>query len=255
MTSILRRADPRIETLSSIDLRASDDCIRVSVRRVAGAKRFTLRVRSATRDVVLTMPRRASIASAREFAEKHVSWIGARVRRLPQPIRFAAGEVIPLRGIPHSITHRPLQRGTVWIETQNANEWQAYHMLCVAGGEEHITRRIGDYLRREAKSDLAKAVKRHAEKIDVSISRIGVRDTTSRWGSCSSAGVLSFSWRLILAPGFVLDYLAAHEVAHRVHLDHSPKFWALARSLAPETDRAEAWLKAHGSDLHRYGEG
>ena len=80
-----------------------------------------------------------------------------------------------------------------------------------------------------------------------------MRDTVSRWGSCSATGALNFSWRLILAPPFVLDYLAAHEVAHLSHLNHSPKFWALARKLSPDTDRAEAWLKAHGASLHRFG--
>jgi predicted metal-dependent hydrolase len=82
---------------------------------------------------------------------------------------------------------------------------------------------------------------------------VGLRDTTSRWGSCSSQGSLNFSWRLILAPAYVLDYLAAHEVAHLVHMNHSARFWKLTRKLCAETDRAEAWLKAHGKDLHRYG--
>jgi predicted metal-dependent hydrolase len=80
-----------------------------------------------------------------------------------------------------------------------------------------------------------------------------LRDTTSRWGSCSSTGALNFSWRLILAPCFVLDYLAAHEVAHFVHMNHSPAFWKVTRRLFPETDRAEEWLKAHGAGLHRFG--
>ena len=83
--------------------------------------------------------------------------------------------------------------------------------------------------------------------------RISLRDTSSRWGSCSSTGALNFSWRLILAPPDVLDYLAAHEVAHIVHMNHSPMFWKLARRLYPDTDRAEAWLRAHGADLHRFG--
>ena len=83
--------------------------------------------------------------------------------------------------------------------------------------------------------------------------RVSVRDQSSRWGSCSNTGVLSFSWRLILAPTFVLDYLAAHEVAHLVELNHSPRFWRLLKRLNPDCDRAKAWLDAHGADLHRYG--
>ena len=250
MPSGLRRADPLI---SALDLHASDETIRVGLRRVVGAKRFTLRVRTATRDVILTMPQRASLASAREFAERHVAWIGARIRRLPQPVPFEPGAIFPVRGVPHMIVHRPDARGSVWIERVDAATPDSRHSICVTGAREHIARRIGDYLRREAQKDLKSAVKAHAISIDVSVSRISVRDTTSRWGSCTVSGALNFSWRLIMAPSFVLDYLAAHEVAHRIHLDHSPRFWSLARRLAPETDRAEAWLKAHGADLHRYG--
>jgi predicted metal-dependent hydrolase len=82
---------------------------------------------------------------------------------------------------------------------------------------------------------------------------ITIRDQRSRWGSCSASGGLNFSWRLIMAPPHVLDYLAAHEVAHLVHMNHSDEFWALTRSLSGDTDKAEAWLKAHGASLHRYG--
>src|SRR5207237_6878721 len=89
----------------------------------------------------------------------------------------------------------------------------------------------------------------------VPIKRISVRDQSSRWGSCSNAGVLSFSWRLILAPPFVLDYLAAHEVAHLVELNHSRRFWRLVRCVYPDADRAKVWLDVHGTDLHRYGAG
>ncbi len=252
MPSRLRGVDPQNAKPSSLDVRSCDDVIRVSLRRVATAKRFTLRVRSATRDVVLTMPRRASLASARAFVEQHVAWVGARVSRLPEPVRFAPGAVIPLRGEPHRIAHRPGARGAVWIEPA-PEDGDALPSLCVAGGADHVARRVGDFLRREAQADLRRAVARHAQALGVAIARIGVRDTTSRWGSCSAAGVLSFSWRLILAPPYVLDYLAAHEVAHRRHLDHSPRFWAVTRRLAPLTDRAEAWLSAHGPGLHRYG--
>jgi predicted metal-dependent hydrolase len=89
--------------------------------------------------------------------------------------------------------------------------------------------------------------------LQVAIERIGVRDTASRWGSCSSDGALSYSWRLIFAPAFVLDYLAAHEVAHCRELNHSARFWRVVDQLTPERRRGEAWLKANGNSLHRYG--
>ena len=126
-------------------------------------------------------------------------------------------------------------------------------LICVTGERPHIARRVADFLKREARKDIEAAVARHAERLGVSPRRIALRDTASRWGSCSSTGRLNFSWRLILAPPEMLDYLAAHEVAHIVHMNHSPVFWKLTRRLFPETERAEAWLRRHGAGLHRFG--
>ena len=125
---------------------------------------------------------------------------------------------------------------------------------CASPGEApHVDRRVGDFLRREAQRDLEAASRRAAEKLGVAIKRVSVRDQSSRWGSCSTTGVLSYSWRLILAPPFVLDYLAVHEVAHLVEMNHSPRFWRLVHRLCPDADRAKVWLDVHGTDLHRYG--
>ncbi len=110
-----------------------------------------------------------------------------------------------------------------------------------------------DYLKREAKHDLETASKTAAQALGVAISRVSVRDQVSRWGSCSSTGVLSYSWRLILAPSFVLEYLAAHEVAHLIEMNHSRRFWRLVERIYPDLKRAKAWLDAHGAELHRYG--
>ena len=165
------------------------------------------------------------------------------------PAAIQPGTVLPLRGVPHRIVHRAGERGTVWTETRDSGE----KILCVAGGAEHMERRVHDYLKREARKDLQKASLAYAGELGVRVKRVSIRDQSSRWGSCTAAGSLSFSWRLILAPPFVLDYLAAHEVTHIVHMNHSPMFWKLTRRLFPETDRAEAWLKANGADLHRFG--
>ena len=164
-------------------------------------------------------------------------------------MRFANGIIIPLRGMPHRIAHRRNVRGTVWTESEE----DGGRLLCVAGDAPHVDRRVGDFLRREAKRELEAASKRHAAELGVAIRRISVRDQASRWGSCSTAGVLSFSWRLILAPSFVLNYLAAHEVAHLVEMNHSARFWRLVQRLCPDHERAKVWLDVHGSDLHRYG--
>ncbi len=221
----------------------------VRMRRHRQARRYTLRIEAASREVVLTMPPRGSVKEAKDFAQKHGGWIAARLKRLPEATAFAHGTEVPLRGVPHRIVHRRGERGTVWTETGEGGEC----LLCVAGEAPHIDRRIGDFLKREAERDLVAASKATAQLLGVAITRISVRDQSSRWGSCSNTGVLSFSWRLILAPPFVLEYLAAHEVAHRVELNHSPRFWRLVRRICPGYERAKGWLDVHGTDLHRYG--
>jgi predicted metal-dependent hydrolase len=221
----------------------------VRLRRHRQARRYTLRIDGAARDVVLTMPLRGSLKEARVFAQKHGGWIAARLKRLPAAAPFVPGSIVPVRGVAHRIAHRHGARGTAWTEADDSGG----ALLCVAGELPHLARRVGAYLKREAQRDLAAASRRHAATLGVAIKRIAVRDQSSRWGSCSNSGALSYSWRLILAPPFVLDYLAAHEVAHLIELNHSPRFWRLVRQLTPDTERAKAWLDVHGADLHRYG--
>ncbi len=221
----------------------------VRLRRHRQARRYTLRIQAATREVVLTIPPRGTLKEARAFAQKQGGWIAARLDRLPEAVPFAHGVVVPLRGLSHRIVHRRGARGTVWTETSA----DGARLLCVAGKAPHINRRVGDFLRREAKRELETASLRFAADLGVTVRRLAVRDQSSRWGSCSTAGVLSYSWRLILAPGYVLNYLAAHEVAHLIEMNHSARFWRLVQRLCPDHERAKVWLDVHGSDLHRYG--
>jgi predicted metal-dependent hydrolase len=229
-------------------VRHGGETFRVSVRRMAAARRFTLRISAATGGVVLTLPKRADLDIATDFARRHGGWIAARLAKLPDDVEIGPGAVVPFRGVDHLVEHRPESRGTVWTELSR----QGQPLLVVAGGEEHVHRRLMDFLKREAKRDLDAAVQRHTTALGARAAKITLRDTRSRWGSCSSTGRLSFSWRLILAPPFVLDYLAGHEVAHLRELNHSPRFWRITHRLCPRTDEAEAWLKRHGAGLHRY---
>ncbi len=155
---------------------------------------------------------------------------------------------MPLRGSVHRINHCR-GRGTVWTDTDREGD----RLLCVAGEGEHIARRITDYLKREAKRDLEVAVQNYADRLGVTVQQVTIRDQASRWGSCSTSGALSFSWRLVLAPRYVLDYLAAHECAHMIEMNHSPRFWRLLNRICPNLERAKLWLDLHGTDLHRYG--
>ncbi len=234
---------------SSITVEFERAVYAVRVKRHRQARRYTLRIHAVTREIVLTMPPRGSLREAHAFAQKHGGWIAARLDRLPQAAAFTDGGIIPLRGIDHRIVHRHGARGVVWTEVGRDGE----RLVCVAGQAASINRRVTDFLKREALRDLEAASRRHAASLGVTFKRISVRDQSSRWGSCSSTGMLSYSWRLILTPPHVLDYLAAHEVAHLVELNHSPRFWRAVERVCPAMDRAKTWLDAHGAGLHRYG--
>ncbi len=221
----------------------------IRLRRHRRARRYTLRIHPTDREAILTMPPRGTLKDAREFAELHGGWIAARLGRLPKAAPFQPGTIVPLRGVPHRIVHRSGERGTVWTETRDSGE----KIICVAGDVEFTDRRVHDFLKREARRDLQKSAQDHAAALGVRVKRISIRDQSSRWGSCTSAGSLSFSWRLILAPPFVLDYLAAHEVAHLVEMNHSARFWRVVGKICPSMERAKKWLDSSGNDLHRYG--
>jgi len=235
----------------SIEVAFDQAVYAVRLRRHPQARRYTLRIHAASREVVLTLPPRGSLREARAFAERHGAWIAARLGRLPAAVPFADGTVVPLRGVDHRIAHRRAARGTVWRELGA----DGTPLLCVAGETPHVGRRVADYLKREAKRDLEAATRSYAQKLGVTVRRVSIRDQSSRWGSCSTSGVLSYSWRLILAPPFVLDYLAAHEVAHLLEMNHSPRFWRTVLRVCPDARCAKVWLDAHGAGLHRYGAG
>lgn len=233
-----------------IELQLDDGPLRVAVRRHPQARRLTLRVRAAARDVTLTAPPHVPLAFAHDFVQRHRDWVHVRLVRLPVPVPFADGAILPLRGVPHRIVHQGEARGTAWPGPAGPD---GLPTLCVAGEAPHIGRRVLDFLKREARRELVPAVQHYARALKVEVGRITLRDTASRWGSCSARGDLSFSWRLILAPPLVLDYLAAHEVAHRLEMNHGPRYWRLVEEVCPARREAEAWLRRNGSDLHRYG--
>ncbi|WP_439572187.1 M48 family metallopeptidase [Phreatobacter sp.] len=244
--SIVRRLFQREPDPQAIEVVHEGVAYPVALRRMPQARRFTLRVRAASRDAVLSMPARARLSDAVAFAHRHGGWIATRLARIPEGLGFHPGVVVPLRGMAHEVVHRPERRGTVWVEDG------AIH---VAGDADFLARRVQDFLKREARRDLEAATRRHAAAIGVKVTRIGIRDQASRWGSASSTGAINYSWRLILAPPFVLDYLAAHEVAHLREMNHSPRFWRIVRDLCPHMEAAKAWLRANGANLHRYGAG
>lgn len=208
------------------------------------ARRISLRVDSIESRVVLVKPRRTSKRAAIAFAAEKVGWIADRLAELPIALPFEPLAVVPIYGRPHVIHHHPEARRGVWIEGDT---------LCVSGPIEHLSRRVHDWLKKEARRIISPAAHTYATELGVYISGISVRDTKTRWGSCTAAGKLSFSWRLILTPEDVLHYVVAHEVAHLREMNHSPKFWRVVESLIGDRKPPTRWLKTEGADLHRYG--
>ncbi|HZA01796.1 MAG TPA: SprT family zinc-dependent metalloprotease [Hyphomicrobiaceae bacterium] len=212
---------------------------------------MTLRVSRARRAVIVTLPMQCDLDAAGRFVSTHLEWVRERLGNLPEPVPFRDGAVIPLRGIPHSITLTgPRRRGRVVTIERGPG---GFDRLCVSGAPEHAPRRLRDWLMAEARRDLDERVQWHAANLVLRPKCIVVRDQVSRWGSCSTTGKLSFSWRLVLAPPYILDYVAAHEVAHLAEMNHGPRFWALVRKAMPASDDAKRWLQVYGMDLHRYG--
>jgi hypothetical protein len=222
----------------------------VEVRRHAGARRLTLRVSKTRRAVVVTVPVQCRMDEAGRFLNSHIEWVRDRLGRVPEPVPFVDGAQIPVRGKLHRIRFSGSGRGAVVGVGPSGS---GLPCLNVSGRVEHAARRFKDWLAQQARADLDDRVNQHARKLGVRPRRIGLRDQTSRWGSCSSNGLLSFSWRLILAPPVVLDYVAAHEVAHLAEMNHGARFWKLVAECVPRLDEAKHWLRHEGSDLHRYG--
>lgn len=232
-----------------ITVRHGDASFDVRVTRHARARRYSLRLSSKTNEIILTLPPRGSLRAAADFATSQGGWIATRIRRVSARTPFADGSMIPLRGVAHRVIHRPAPRGIV----TDAVDAQGEPIIAVYGETAHVARRLRDFLIRQAKRDLDLAVERHARALGVSARRVSVKDTVSRWGSCSASGNLSFSWRLIMAPPFVLHYLAAHEVAHLKEMNHSHRYWRIVAGLDPRWREAERWLSHEGAKLHLFG--
>ncbi|MEO0791740.1 MAG: SprT family zinc-dependent metalloprotease [Pseudomonadota bacterium] len=237
---------PRTEALEISGLPAP-----VEVRRHPQARRMTLRVSRTQRTVIMTLPMTCDLKQAGDFLSNHLDWVQERLGGLPEPQPFADGALVPLRGTPHRVIFGGMKRGHGVVKV--GADAQGTPTLTVFGAPEHAPRRLREWLVSEARRDLDARVQIHAHRLRSSYNRITIRDQVSRWGSCSSNGNLSFSWRLILAPPAILDYVAAHEVAHLREMNHGPRFWALCAQTCPDFAEAKNWLDLYGIELHRYG--
>ena len=213
------------------------------VRRHPQARRLILRIADDGQGAVVTIPKWAAFAEGVDMAARKTAWIKRQLAKQPETVMFADGAHVPLLGEMHVIRHHPGGRGVQHVSGE----------IIVAGRAEHLNRRLNDWLKAQARTEISARAHDKARRIGKRIGRITMRDTKSRWGSCTAGGNLNFSWRLVLAPEFVLDYVVAHEVAHLQHRDHSPAFWATTSGLTERMDQARDWLHAYGRDLHKYG--
>jgi predicted metal-dependent hydrolase len=217
---------------------------RVEWRRSARARRVSLRIDPTGGGVVVTLPPRATRKAGMALLMGHVDWVADRLAALPDAVRFVEGAMVPISGEPHRISHAPGARGAAFLLDQQ---------LYVTGAAEFLERRVRDFLRQEARRRLGALVMAKAGLIGVTPHRVTMKDTKSRWGSCAPDRSLALSWRLVMAPAFVQDYVVAHEVAHLRHMNHGRMFWALVDELTPHTKRAIPWLRAEGPRLLRIG--
>lgn len=219
----------------------------LTLNRSKRAKRLALRVDSHARTIKLTIPHRMSLRKAHKFVQKHTSWIDRQQSSFAPTISFIDGSVIPILGnnITLNITYdKTLKRTSIELNNKE---------LLIRTNKEDPTSRITRYLKKLAKEQLTLIAKEKAIQSEKEIKSVTIRDPKRRWGSCSSDGKISLSWRLIFAPREAMDYVVAHEVAHLTHMNHSRDFWNTCESLSLDYNSGKQWMKQHGMTLAAYG--
>lgn len=219
-----------------------DPPIALDIRPSARARRLSLRVSRLDGRVTLTLPQGASRRHALAFVEDKADWIRRHLADRPDAEVPMPGRSLPLHGTEHPIVAaegRSVRRvnGTIEVPHRDPDRTPA---------------RLMAFLKTEARTALAQAVDRHAATLAVTPAKLTLRDTRSRWGSCSARGDLMFSWRLVMAPDAVLDYVAAHEVAHLVEMNHSRAFWNTVARTCPGYEAPRKWLRHNAEALHRF---
>ncbi len=237
------RIDPLQTEIETIDGR------RVPIKLVVNprARRVSVRIDPTRREAIATAPTRRHLKHAAQFAAERAGWIAHELERLPKGVSLAPGSFITLRGLQHELV-RERGRGAARVEHDLIPR-----IMVPALDPALFESRTLRFLKEEARSDLVDRVAHHAVTLSVKPKRLQVKELRSRWGSCSVDGVLSFSWRLILAPPYVLDYLAAHEVSHLREMNHSRRFWTHVRRCMPDFERGREYLHRHGCALHAVG--
>lgn len=239
------RASPKIPASTVIAIDGNP--VTVAVRVNARARSYRLSIPH-SKGPVLTLPPHGKWPEAEAFLLRHRNWLAARIQRAPDAGSFGDGSMLPLRGVDHRIVATGKLRGRVEVAEDGGEP-----VLLLPGEPAHRARRLTDWLKDEALADLTTRSAIHAARLGVTVKTVRMRSQSSRWGSCSSTGNINYNWRLVLAPPFVLDYVAAHEVAHLVEMNHSAAFWATVKRTLPDMERGRVWLKTHGRQLMAHG--
>ena len=216
----------------------------LNLRRSAKARHILIKINDANGKVELVLPRRAAIRDGLTFANERAGWIEKQLSALPAPVPFQAGTVLQLMGEPLLLARR--QGGAKRLRRIGG-------LLEVPGEDAQFAGHVQCWLVAEARREIGERAESLAARIGRPVHHVAIRDTATRWGSCSAAGNLSFSWRLILAPPRVLNYVVAHEVAHLNEMNHSASFWHLVTELVGDPSCERLWLRRNGSQLKRYG--
>lgn len=233
-----KRIHPRGPILTRLTLTDGTE-VPLTLKRSARARRFSLRVSRLDGGVTLTLPKRASEREGLDFARGQVAWLDQVLAEMVPPSVVAHGASLPFEGRAHVITPAPVRAARIEAD-----------QILVPGNPSRLGTSLEAFLKLAARQRLQAASERYAAELGAQFSKISLRDTRSRWGSCSHSGALSYNWRLVMAPPEVLDYVAAHEVAHLREMNHSAAFWALVAALRPSYRAERAWLKREGGALH-----
>lgn len=225
---------------TDIHVIAGEPPVKVALRRSARARRLSLRVSRIDGRVTLTLPPRTPLREGIAFAESRADWLRGHLAKMGGAEIPTLGGTILYEGRALPLIAAPVKRATL----TDAG-------LLLPDTPEKTAAQVAAFLKTRARDRLAQASDHYAALLGKPYGKITLRDTRSRWGSCTSQGDLMYSWRLIMAPPQVLDYVAAHEIAHLAQMDHSPAFWAIVERLFPAHAACRRWLKEHGERLHR----
>ncbi len=243
--SFTRRRTPPVPVDTTREIEVAGKILPLTIRQNSRATRMTLRIEPGGRALKLTIPQGLAEREVNAFLNRHQGWLMTKLARFSGESQLEEGGSILIRGVSHRIERSGKIRGLTEAVVVGDDA-----ILRVSGGEEHLRRRIVDFLKKEARHDLDRLVAVYAGRIGRRPKSLSLKDTRSRWGSCSADGALSFSWRIVMAPPKVIAYLAAHEVAHLQEMNHGPDFWALCEKLCPDTNDAKRWLRRNGTMLH-----